>query len=43
MSTYLAAWFQHTASFAGFVFALGTFALFLGAIPILLLSLFWLH
>jgi hypothetical protein len=43
MSAHLITWFQNTASFAGFIFALGAFALFLGAIPILLLALFWLH
>lgn len=43
MTAHITHFFTRAFSLASFFFVIGAFALFLGAIPILFLSLFWLR
>ncbi|MGY8825517.1 MAG: hypothetical protein ACKVJG_16525 [Candidatus Latescibacterota bacterium] len=43
MVTYISHFLERAYSLAGFLFALSAMTLFMGAIPVLLLSLFWMQ
>ncbi len=43
MTAHLTHLLERAFSFVGFLFAISTFTLFLSAVPVLLLALFWLQ